>query len=50
VANEVRDGRFAAPWDAKTSLTKRDLEGAPNPRRVAARVRALRREAAALRG
>ncbi|HEX9362785.1 MAG TPA: argininosuccinate lyase [Candidatus Dormibacteraeota bacterium] len=50
VANDVRDGRFAAPWDAKTSLTKRDLEGAPNPRRVAARVRALRREAAALRG
>jgi argininosuccinate lyase len=50
VGNEVRDGRFTAPWDAKTSLTKRDLEGAPNPRRVAARARALRRDAAVLRG
>ena len=49
VGNAVRDGRFAAPLDVRTSLRRRDLEGAPNPRRVAARARAVRREAARLR-
>src|SRR5207247_5333976 len=49
VGNAVRDGRFAAPSDVRASLRRRDLEGAPNPRRVAARARAVRREAARLR-
>ena len=49
VGNAVRDGRFAAPPDVRASLRRRDLEGAPNPRRVAARARAMRREAARLR-
>ena len=41
VGREVRDGRFVAPWDAKTSVARRRL-------RVAARAKAIRREAAAL--
>jgi argininosuccinate lyase len=49
VGRLIRDGKFDAPWDAAASLRKRDLPGAPNPRRVAARARALRRETAALR-
>ena len=49
VGRQVRDGEFKAPWSARESLAKRDLPGGPNPRRVAARARALRREAAALR-
>jgi len=49
VGRQVRDGEFKAPWSARASLAKRDLPGGPNPRRVAARARALRREAAALR-
>ena len=48
VGRQVRDGKFAAPWDAKVSLAKRDLPGGPHPRRVAARARAIRREAADL--
>jgi len=48
VGRQVRDGKFAAPWPAKASLARRDLPGAPNPRRVAARARALRREASGL--
>ena len=42
VGNQVRDGRFTAPWDAAASVAKRKFG-------VAARARALRREAAALR-
>ena len=41
VGREVRDGRFVAPWDAKKSVARRRL-------RVAARAKAVRREAAAL--
>ncbi len=48
VGRQVRDGTFAAPWPAKASLARRDLPGAPNPKRVAARARELRREAAGL--
>src|SRR5260370_446079 len=48
VGRQVGDGTFAAPWPAKASLARRDLPGAPNPKRVAARARELRREAAGL--
>jgi argininosuccinate lyase len=49
VARNVREGRLTAPWSAKASLLKRDLVGAPHPRRVAARAAAVRRQARALR-
>ena len=49
VGRQVLDGSLKAPWNARTSLVKRDLPGGPNPRRVAARATAVRREAAALR-
>jgi argininosuccinate lyase len=49
VGGMVRDGKFEGPWDAAASVRKRDLPGGPNPRRVAARAKALRRETAALR-
>jgi argininosuccinate lyase len=49
VGEEVRGGNLQAPWSAKASLGKRDLPGAPHPRRVAARAAAVRREAAGLR-
>lgn len=42
VGNQVRDGLFKAPWDAKTSVAKRRFG-------VARRAAALRREAAKLR-
>jgi argininosuccinate lyase len=42
VGRQVRDGAFAAPWDAAASVAKRRLN-------VAARARALRKEAAALK-
>jgi argininosuccinate lyase len=48
VGRQVLAGTMKAPWTAKTSLLKRDLEGAPHPRRVAARATAVRREAATL--
>jgi len=48
VGRQVRDGKVLAPWDAAGSLARRDLLGAPNPRRVAARARTVRRDAAAL--
>jgi argininosuccinate lyase len=48
VGRQVRDGQLKAPWNAATSLRKRDLLGAPNPRRVAARAGSVRREAAGL--
>ncbi len=49
IARQVRDGSFATSLKAKASVAGRDLVGGPNPRRVAARARAVRREAAALR-
>ncbi len=48
VGRAVRAGKLRAPWNAEASLRKRDLPGAPNPRRVAARAAAVRREAARL--
>jgi argininosuccinate lyase len=48
VGLDVRQGKLRAPWDVKSSLLKRNLPGAPHPRRVAARAAAVRREAAAL--
>jgi argininosuccinate lyase len=48
VGRQVREGTLKAPWDAKASLRKRDLAGAPHPRRVAARATAVRRQAATL--
>jgi argininosuccinate lyase len=42
VGRQVRDGGFAAPWDARQSVRKRKLG-------VAGRARALRREAARLK-
>jgi len=49
VGRQVRDGSLKAPWRAQTSIGRRDLPGAPHPRRVAARATAIRREVAALR-
>jgi argininosuccinate lyase len=49
VGRQVLDGSLKAPWKAQVSIAKRDLPGAPHPRRVAARAAAARREAAALR-
>ena len=49
IGRQVLDGRLAAPWTVKSSLDRRDLIGAPNPRRVAARAVAMRRETGALR-
>ena len=48
VGRTVRAGKLKTPWNAETSLRKRDLAGAPNPRRVAARATAVRREAGRL--
>jgi len=48
VGRSVRAGKLAAPWKAADSLRKRNLVGAPNPRRVAARAAVVRREAAVL--
>jgi argininosuccinate lyase len=49
VGRQVRDGTLKAPWTVQASIAKRDLPGAPHPRRVAARATAVGREAAALR-
>jgi argininosuccinate lyase len=49
VGRQVRDGSLKAPWKVSVSIAKRDLPGAPHPRRVAARATAVAREAAALR-
>jgi argininosuccinate lyase len=49
VARQVRDGGFSATTTAARSLVRRDLQGGPNPRRVTARARAIRKEAADLR-
>jgi len=48
VGGQVRDGKLQVPWDAARSLARRDLPGGPSPRRVVARARAVRREAAAI--
>lgn len=48
VSRQVRAGTLKAPWAAEASLLKRDLAGAPHPRRVAARAGAVRRQAATL--
>jgi argininosuccinate lyase len=48
VGRQVRAGTLRAPWAAEASLLKRDLAGAPHPRRVAARAGAVRRQAATL--
>jgi argininosuccinate lyase len=48
VGRQVLAGTLKAPWNAKTSLLKRDLAGAPHPKRVAARATAVRRQAATL--
>jgi argininosuccinate lyase len=48
VGRQVQAGTLKAPWDADASLLKRDLVGAPHPRRVAARALEVRRQAAAL--
>jgi argininosuccinate lyase len=50
VGRQVAAGTMKAPWSAAASLRKRDLIGAPNPRRVAARATAVRRQAANLLG
>lgn len=50
VGRQVRAGTMTVPWDTATSLLKRDLAGAPHPRRVAARATEVRRQAAALLG
>ncbi len=49
VGRQVRDGSLKAPWKVQASIARRDLPGAPHPRRVAARATAVRREVAALR-
>ena len=49
VGRSVRAGKLAPSWKAEASLRKRDLPGAPNPRRVANRAQVVRRQAAALR-
>jgi argininosuccinate lyase len=49
VGRAVLEGTHQPPWDAATSLAKRDLVGAPNPKRVAAEARRVRREAVRLR-
>jgi argininosuccinate lyase len=45
VGRQVRAGTNKAPWSAEASLLKRDMIGAPHPRRVAARANAVRRQA-----
>ena len=49
VAREVRDGTFSTASTASRSLGRRNLTGAPNPRRVTARARAVGKDAAGLR-
>jgi argininosuccinate lyase len=48
VGRSVLGGKLNAPWTADESLRRRDLPGAPHPRRVAARSAAVQRQAAAL--
>ncbi|MFI5052663.1 MAG: lyase family protein, partial [Acidimicrobiales bacterium] len=48
VGRRVRDREFKAPTKPAASLRRRDLPGAPHPRRVAARAVEVRRESARL--
>jgi argininosuccinate lyase len=48
VGRKVRAAKLRPPWNAEASLRKRDLVGAPHPRRVAARATAVGREAGRL--
>jgi argininosuccinate lyase len=48
VGRDVRDGAFKPATNARQSVAARDLPGGPNPRRVSARARAVRRDAVAL--
>jgi argininosuccinate lyase len=48
VGRQVLEGTLKVPWNARVSLAKRDVVGAPHPRRVTGRATAVRREAAAL--
>jgi len=49
VGHQILEGKLDVLGDARASVAKRDLPGGPNPRRVAARATAVRREATALR-
>jgi hypothetical protein len=49
VGRQVLEGSLKAPWKVQASIAKRDLQGAPHPRRVAARAVAAQREANAWR-
>ena len=49
VGKAVLAGRLEVPWGVERSLRARDLPGAPHPRRVAARAKAVARLAAQLR-
>lgn len=49
VGRQIRDGKFSAASNPAASLMKRDLPGAPQPFRVAARAKTIGREAASLR-
>jgi argininosuccinate lyase len=48
VGRAVREGRLQPPWDVARSLRERNLPGAPHPRRVGSRARAVARQAVAL--
>jgi argininosuccinate lyase len=48
VGKAVRDGRVEAPWSVERSLSRRNVPGGPNPRRVAVRSRSALGQAAAL--
>ncbi|MGH7763282.1 MAG: argininosuccinate lyase [Candidatus Dormibacteraceae bacterium] len=48
IGRQVRDGEFKVASKPAASLRRRDLLGAPHPRRVAARAAEMRREAARL--
>ena len=49
IGKQIVEGTSSVPWNASASLARRDLLGAPHPRRVADRATAVRREAATLR-
>ena len=49
VGRQVLDGSLKVPWKVSVSIARRDLTGAPHPRRVAARATVVGREATALR-
>jgi argininosuccinate lyase len=49
VGRAVLEGNLRSPWDVERSLKERNLPGAPHPRRVAARAKAVGRLASELR-